>query len=329
MEMMTVSEVSRNFDVSTRMLRYYEKVGLISSCRKEDYAYRIYDESAVRRLQLIIVMRKLRIPLKQIAVILDNDDCSRILEVLHKNIAELDVEMNALGTIRSILQAFAKKLDTSIQLKTHFDLLDEKELISLSNALHLSKHKLKEEHLMSDLNTANESLGKNINVRMVLLPPCTVASYHYVGENPEEIVGEVMNKFIRESKLYEIKPDARLFGFNHPNPSQFREHYGYEDWVTIPDNMDVPEPLVKKKFKGGLYAAHTIEFPNFQEWGLLTNWVMENDTYCANYSELGEEVMDGCLEEHLNWVYSSHMGWPEKGIDGKIDLLFPIKSKQI
>lgn len=35
MEIMTISEVSRNFNVSTRMLHYYEKVGLISSSRKE------------------------------------------------------------------------------------------------------------------------------------------------------------------------------------------------------------------------------------------------------------------------------------------------------
>jgi len=45
----------------------------------------------------------------------------------------------------------------------------------------------------------------------------------------------------------------------------------------------------------------------------------------ANYSEEGDEIMGGCLEEHLNWVYSSHMGWPENGIDGNIDLLLPIK----
>ncbi len=35
--------------------------------------------------------------------------------------------------------------------------------------------------------------------------------------------------------------------------------------------------------------------------------------------------MGGCLEEHLNWVYCAHMGWPEKGIGGKLDLLLPIK----
>ena len=37
--------------------------------------------------------------------------------------------------------------------------------------------------------------------------------------------------------------------------------------------------------------------------------------------------MHGMLEEHLNWIYSAQMGWPENGIDGQIDLLLPIKLK--
>ena len=41
--MHTITEVSRTLDVSTRMLRYYEQQGLITSRRREDYAYRVYD----------------------------------------------------------------------------------------------------------------------------------------------------------------------------------------------------------------------------------------------------------------------------------------------
>ena len=42
------------------MLRYYEQVGLITSLRKDDYAYRVYDETAIGRLRQVIVLRKLR-----------------------------------------------------------------------------------------------------------------------------------------------------------------------------------------------------------------------------------------------------------------------------
>lgn len=86
-------------------------------------------------------------------------------------------------------------------------------------------------------------------------------------------------------------------------------------------------PLVKKHFEGGLYAAHTINFGDFNEWSLLSDWIVENEKYTSNYSKQGEEIMMGCFEEHLNWVYASHMGWPENFIDGQLDLLLPIKFK--
>lgn len=327
MEIMTISELSKTFEVSTRMIRYYEKMGLLSSQRKADYAYRVYDELAVRRLQQILVLRKLRIPLKHIAVILNDNEQVQALNLMRENLFELDEEINALSTIRDILNTFISRLDESIRKKIQLDILKDNELIGVVNALSLSKNNLKEDHSMNDLNKANDNIQSRLNVRILLLPPCTVASYHYIGDNPEEKVGEMMSKFILENKLYEIKPDARMFGFNHPNPSKDREFYGYEDWVTIPEDMEVSAPYVKKQFEGGLYAAHSINFPDFHEWGYLQKWVEENDIYTANYSELGEEIMGGLLEEHLNWIYSCHIGWPKNGIDGKIDLLFPIKKK--
>lgn len=327
MEFMTISEVSKGFKVSTRTLRYYEKIGLLPSKHEEDYAYRVYDESSVKRLQCILILRKLRISLKEIALILENPEQLQIIEIFQKNIAELNGEITALNIIRDVLEIFVSRLNESIGTKIRLDLLGDADIIKFIEPLTPSRINFKEEGSMEKLNKANEALGKLRKVRIVLLPPITVASYHFVGENPEETVGGVVDKFACESKLYEKKPDARMFGFNHPNPSPIKPNYGYEEWVTIPEDMEVPAPLVKKRVEGGMYAAHTIAFPDFQEWQLLSKWAEESDKYAPNYSEQGEEIMDGCLEEHLNWVYSSHMGWPKNGIDGYIDLLLPIKLK--
>lgn len=327
MGMLTISEVSRAFNVTPRVLRHYEKIGLLPSNRIGEYAYRIYDEDAVRRLQYIIVLRKLRIPLKEIAFIFNNPEQKRLVEVFESNMNELNTEIAALQTIRNVLGTLLLRLKHGEDAKRKLDLLCDADILKIIEPLSLSKFQFKEERSMEDLNKASEELGKLKKARIVMLPPCTVASYHYIGENPEEAAGKVVDKFIRESKLYELKPDARTFGFNHPNPSPQRPHYGYEFWVTIPDDMEVPAPLVKKSFQGGMYAAHTIAFPDFHEWELLCKWVEESDKYEGNYSELGDEIMSGCLEEHLNWVYSAHMGWPENGIDGYIDLLLPIKVK--
>lgn len=327
MEIMTISEVSKSFKVSTRTLRYYEKIGLLPSKHEEDYAYRVYDESSVKRLQCILILRKLRISLKEIALILENPEQLQITQIFQKNIAELNGEITALNIIRDVLEVFVSRLNESMGTKIRLDLLGDADIIKFIEPLTPSRINFKEERSMEELNKVNEELGKLKKARIVLLPPVTVASYHFVGENPEETVGDVVDKFACESKLYEKKPDARMFGFNHPNPSPKRTNYGYEVWVTIPEDMEVTAPLVKKRVEGGMYAAHTIAFPDFEEWQLLTKWVEESDKYESNYSEQGEEIMDGCLEEHLNWVYSSYMGWPKKGIDGYIDLLLPVKLK--
>ena len=50
----TIGTVSKNLGISSRMLRYYEQIGLIESKRVENYAYRVYDEEAIRRLRQII-----------------------------------------------------------------------------------------------------------------------------------------------------------------------------------------------------------------------------------------------------------------------------------
>lgn len=321
---MTISKVSQAFNISTRTLRYYEQIGLLMSQRIEDYAYRVYDEESIKRVQQIIILRKLRIPLKQIAVIFKNDEHIRAIEIFQQNISELDDEITTLTTIRQVLKRFVTQLNESMQTNIRPDLLQDMDALKVIEPLSLSKINFKEERIMEKQSKIVENLK---NVRIVLLPACTVASYHFKGENPEETVGAQMDKFVRESRLYELKPDARLFGFNHPNPSANSPQYGYEDWVTIPEDMEVPAPLIKKYFAGGLYAAHTIKFGDFHEWSLLSKWVSDNEKYTSNYSEQGEEIMGGCLEEHLNWVYASHMGWPENFIDGQLDLLLPIRFK--
>ncbi len=324
MESITISRVSQTFNISTRTLRYYEQIGLLTSQRLEDYAYRVYDEESIQRLQQIIILRKLRIPLKEIAMILKNDEQTQVIEIFQKNIRELDDEITSLTMIRQALKVLVTELNDSTQTNINTNLLQDTDLLKITQPLSLSKINFKEERIVEKQNKITEKLK---NVRIILLPACTVASYHFIGENPEETVGKQMDKWIRESRLYEIKPDARLFGFNHPNPSENSTQYGYEDWVTIPEDMEVPAPYVKKHFAGGLYAAHTIKFGDFHEWQLLSKWVSDNEKYTSNYSMQGDEIMGGCLEEHLNWVYASHMGWPENFIDGQIDLLLPIKFK--
>jgi DNA-binding transcriptional MerR regulator len=310
MEYTNITQATKKLGLSTRTLRYYEQIGLIKSEREDDYAYRVYSEETLTRIRQIVVLRKLRIPLKNIAEILTNADAAKALDIFMKSISEIDTEITALSTIRDILRRLSEKLSESVYLGKKLDFFSD-DIIGIADTLTAPKPKIKEETAMSELNQANENLSKLKDVRIVHLPPSTVASFHYIGENPEETVGDEVAKVIKEINLYNIKPDARMFGFNHPNPSKDKEYHGYEVWVTIPDELDIPKPLVKKQFKGGLYAVHMITIPNFHEWGDLDAWVLGSEKYTFDLAPEGDEVMCGCVEEHLNWVYHNHLGWPE------------------
>jgi DNA-binding transcriptional MerR regulator len=322
MELHTISQVSKHFNISTRTLRYYEQIELISSVKQEEYSYRTYDENTILRLQQIIILRKLRIPLKEISNILKSENVALAISTFQQSLSEVEDEIMALTTIKRILQSFIERLNiTDVKL----NLLDDESLLEIVDSLTVSKINFKEEKSMVDLNKANEKLTKlaDRDVRIVHLPPATVAAYQYIGDEPEMHCNHVINKFVLESNLANIKPDLRHYGFNAPNPDEIGYH-GYEMWVTIPNDMEVPNPIIKKHFEGGLYAAHMIPFGAFEEWSWLSEWVENNSKYEGGRGEKGSECMWGCLEEHLN--YYNHIHLPNTEPEGmQIDLLHPIK----
>ena len=320
--LLTITQITKSLGVSTRMLRYYEHIGLLESRRVEGYAYRVYDDQAAARLKQVIILRKLRVPLKQIALLLSDNSAVNAIELFMQNIGELDDEITSLSTIRGILQALVDKLRENASVRIGDHLLSDKKIMSLVAPLSLNQFALKE---------ADEKLNKltDRDVRIIYLPPATVAASHCIGEEPERHAAMVMDKFVLDSNLPEIKPDLRHYGFNHPNPGciKGRDIHGYEMWVTIPDDMEVPAPLEKKHFEGGLYAAHMIPMGAFEEWHWLWKWAEKHEKYDLNIVDDGGECMNGLLEEGLN--YRNYVALVKNGVydDIQLDLLIPIKEK--
>ncbi|MDD4772703.1 MAG: effector binding domain-containing protein [Eubacteriales bacterium] len=340
MNLSTISEVSKNLSVSTRTLRYYEQIGLIESVKKDDYAYRTYDENTVRRLQQILILRKLRIPLKQIVLILKSEDIAEIIDTFRQNLAEVDEEMTALSTIREIINSFITRLNENIRnaaldgVDIKLTMLDDTALLEAADALTVQRTPLKEEKTTADLDQASEKLNRltDREVRIVYLPPNTVASAHHIGEGCEGIVYGQIAKFISNNNLYERNPGFRSFGFNNPIVCSMENapSAGYEAWVTIPDDMEVQPPLVKKQFTGGLYAAHMIPMGAFEEWAWLRQWVMSNEKFVHAWGEVRvtphDKEMDWAMEEPLNF-YNISRDWDNGADTQQLDLLFPIKPK--
>ena len=75
--MMTVHEVSKISGVSIRALHHYDNIGLLPATEVTDAGYRLYDETALERLQHILLFKELEFPLKDIKNILDSPDFDR------------------------------------------------------------------------------------------------------------------------------------------------------------------------------------------------------------------------------------------------------------
>ncbi len=326
METMTISQVSKSFGISTRMLRYYEQAGLIESLRRDDYAYRIYNEATLSRLQQILILRKLRISLKQIKVILQRPDAVSVIEIFRQNISELGDEITALSTIRNILSRFIDELQKTTDIQIHRLVTKDDTILASIESLSLTSINFKEDKTLDNLKKAEESLSKLNDVRIIYLPPATVAAAHYVGDDPESYTYKIIDQFVRETGLCEIKPDLRHYGYNHPNPVDGTGDHGYETWVTIPDDLEVPAPLIKKHFAGGLYAAHMIAMGNFNEWEWLFHWVNKSEKYEFAGDMQDQEHMCGLLDEHLNYVSHVNLDNTEPE-DLQIDLLMPVRER--
>lgn len=325
-QLQAVGTVSKNLGISSRMLRYYEQIGLIESRRMEDYAYRVYDEDAIRRLRQIIILRKLRVPVKQIQEIFGNSDAVSVIDIFERSISELDEQITAVSTVKSILSRLVRELHEKANMHLQLDYLGDSSVFAIVDSISFPKNTLQAEKSMDDLNKANEALSKleEKNVRIVYLPPMTVAASYASGEFEWGVGPEATSKieqFVWETGLLKIKPDARGMGFDCSREDLKVSVEGtasaYEAWVSIPDDMEVKIPLIKKTFGGGLYAAHVLRDWNFQaDWRMLTEWANASEKY---ESDNGRP----CFEEILNYYNLMQNG--AKMEDTQLDLLLPIK----
>ena len=98
--MKTVKEVSLLTGVSVRTLHHYDAIGLLKPTRVTEAGYRLYDDTALGRLQTILLFRQLQFPLKEIRDILDSPGFDP-MEALTQQIHLLELQRQQLDNLIS------------------------------------------------------------------------------------------------------------------------------------------------------------------------------------------------------------------------------------
>lgn len=121
METYSISELAKQFNISTRTIRYYEEIGLLAPKRR-DNGRRIFSKREKIRLQLIFRGKKYGFQLEEIREMLElfqidrtgRKQLKRTIEYGEKKIMEVNERMAELEEIRGemeqLLVMFRKKL---------------------------------------------------------------------------------------------------------------------------------------------------------------------------------------------------------------------------
>ena len=94
----SIQQLSRLAGVTTRTLRWYDKLGLLKPSRTAESGYRYYGPEEVDRLQDILFYRALGVELAQIKECLDSPSFDR-LATLQSHLTELEARQERLGSL--------------------------------------------------------------------------------------------------------------------------------------------------------------------------------------------------------------------------------------
>jgi DNA-binding transcriptional MerR regulator len=102
-ELLTVGQVAERLGVTVRTLHHYDEIDLVVPSERSHAGYRLYAEADLRRLQHVVVYRRLGFPLEEIGELLqDGADVvahlRRQREAVMDRLAELDGLVSAIDT---------------------------------------------------------------------------------------------------------------------------------------------------------------------------------------------------------------------------------------
>ena len=111
---MNIGQAAQASGVSQRMIRHYEKIGLVPAPPRRDSGYRDYSDTDLHRLRFIANARDLGFPIEEIRTLLDlwsnrsraNGDVKALAEA---RAAELDRKARALDAMQATLRDLARR----------------------------------------------------------------------------------------------------------------------------------------------------------------------------------------------------------------------------
>jgi MerR family transcriptional regulator, copper efflux regulator len=114
---MRIGELADQAGISTKAVRYYEQIGILTPPARTASGYRAYDDTALGRLGFVRAAQALGLTLGEIRQIIEFRDrgtapCAHVTELLQRHAADLDARIRELQQLRGELQQLAERATT-------------------------------------------------------------------------------------------------------------------------------------------------------------------------------------------------------------------------
>lgn len=108
----TTGYISKQLNLSVRTLRYYDQIGLVTPSMKEDSGKRLYSEEEIFQLEKVCLLKKLKLPLKDIQQVLHQITTQQVLDLhqqsLQKDLHVLQSSLKQTNQLRNSLKIEGK-----------------------------------------------------------------------------------------------------------------------------------------------------------------------------------------------------------------------------
>ena len=123
-EYITIGNLAKDTGITTRTLRYYEEMGIMSPPWRIEGSSRIYSSEDVRKLKFILKLKELGLSIKEMqeldSVYNEAKETDRIIprlvEMLDNHINTLDEKMTKLSSLRKEIVEYRKRMIEKFQL---------------------------------------------------------------------------------------------------------------------------------------------------------------------------------------------------------------------
>ncbi|MDF2586930.1 MAG: putative transcriptional regulator [Anaerocolumna sp.] len=314
MDLIKITDLTTQLDISSRSLRYYEQMGLIQSIRPDFEKYRYYDADTIERLKQIMVLRKMQIPIKDIIRIYESDDMSVIVETFVNRIKVIDDEVTALSELKRIVNEFLQ-----IMIRNGIKKISALPLIFDEMG---KEYEILEEHkpiTFEELKAVDEKLTKPLDIRIMELPTMRVLS-SYLHENKRKSDTDLFQKWLAQNNILTVGTSNGDIGKHERFDYIDTETNEYVCILKITDDFDLDSPFVDFTFVGELFAgvgAYQGDDMG-QAYDNLKSYIEnKSESFMIDYPYINQTHID-CLGEEVLSLYDDK---------ARYELYMPVKRR--